>query len=55
MLHRMAGNRNRNEVDAVMAAATDDDKLDAAIHGVTPADSIAFQLCRNLLATQRSS
>lgn len=69
LLHKMVGTANVNEAGDVLAAAQDDEKLDAAIHavvineqrnpGTVHPDSIGFQLCRQLLnagrATQRAA
>lgn len=65
LLRRMAGSRNITDVDDVLAASQDNEKLDAAIHavvsneqrnpGVTTPDSIGFQLCRNLLKAHRTA
>jgi hypothetical protein len=64
LLKKMAGNRNLADVESVLAAARDNDKLDAAIHavldnerrnpGVTHPDSIGFQLCRHLLQAEHA-
>ncbi|QOT19537.1 hypothetical protein [Paenarthrobacter sp. YJN-5] len=65
VLHKMAGTANINEAGDVLAAAQDDEKLDAAIHavvtneqrnpGTVHPDSIGFQLCRQLLNAQRAT
>lgn len=65
LLHKMAGNRNMDDVEGVLAAAQDDEALDAAIHavvtneqrnpGTVHPDSIGFQLCRNLLQARRAA
>ena len=65
LLRKMAGTRGINDAGAVLAAAHDDEKLDAAIHavvtneqrnpGTVHPDSIGFQLCRHLLRAQRAA
>jgi hypothetical protein len=65
LLHRMVGTRDIDAAGDVLAAAQDDEKLDEAIHavvvheqrspGVVASDTIAFQLCKNLLKTHRAA
>jgi hypothetical protein len=65
LLHKMAGTQNINAPADVLAAAQDDETLDAAIHavvineqrnpGTVHPDSIGFQLCRQLLNTRHAT
>jgi hypothetical protein len=65
LLHKMAGTHAINDPSDVLAAAQDDEKLDAAIHavvlneqrnpGTVHPDSIGFQLCRQLLNAERAT